>query len=348
MHPSPQQPAGYNDEHQADSNVLFGTIYVDMTTYNSNGEVACAICQDDTGTTDVYVQWGRAECSNGHMTQYSGWSMSGGYTDYAQNNLCVDKQFAKSNKNYTSVFRTDMVSHLFSTIIYTDTCSRDDYVSGNVVPCAVCSPVKRTRVFTHWGSRACPAPHATKIYDGFMTGSGDLDRGGGSSFLCMHPIPQALETVGAIYTNRLYAVEYGVTGSLDKHEYQDAACAVCEYSNTPAVYVQWGRATCSNQHTTQYTGLIMSSSSDVSNKAENICVDLARAVHPGSRRADFKYFSKIYTSEMFAGAADESAYPEYREVTCAVCSPSYTIQGDCLISVACQIHCVSDCLAGRL
>ena len=326
MHPSPQHPAGYNDEHQEDSNVLFGTVYIDMSTGKSNGEAACVLCQDNTGTTDVYVQWGRTECSHGHMTQYSGWSMSGQREEYAQDNVCVDKQFAKSNENYISEFdSTSMGSRLLRTIIFTDTCSQDDYVSGNAVPCAVCSPVKPTRIFTSWGSRACSA-HATKIYEGFMTGSNTRDRGGGSSFLCMHPTPQALPTVGAVNVNRLYAVEYWQTGTLDKNSYQEAACAVCEYSNTRAVYVQWGRTTCSNQHTTQYSGYIMSTSSDLS-KAENICVDRAHAVHSASRRAKLDHSSKIVTSEMFAGAAD-AAYPQYREVACAVCSPSYTNKGD--------------------
>ena len=98
----------------------------------------------------------------------------------------------------------------------------------------------------------------------------------------------------------------------------DAACTVCQRPAHQQTYVQWGRSSsCSNGHTTEYTGLVMASHY-TQTKSEFVCVDRARAVHSRSSGAN-ENGGLLYFTEMERGAADE-VYPENREVGCSVCS----------------------------
>ena len=327
MHPQPQHPAGYNDaSHNGNSNWLWASQYVDPDGKRNVGDAACAVCQDNAATA-VYVQWGRTNCSNGHTTQYSGLVMSSIHNGYKVENVCVDVQLALIHTTKPNTTKPE--STLYRSFMEDGASDERQYPHGGELACAVCSPAKPTRMFTHWGSRTCPTDRATKVYGGFMAGSRArlgkqvAYRGGGINFLCMHPLPQP---TGNVYdgeehmSNRLHGVEYAKNGVLDKNVNQDAACAVCEYHHTPAVYVQWGRTTCSNGHITQYSGLVMSSARQF-DKAESVCVDLQRAVHPASDKTS-QAAVKLYSTEMFTNLKPLSGlYHPWREVACVVCSP---------------------------
>ena len=51
------------------------------------------------------------------------------------------------------------------------------------------------------------------------------------------------------------------------------------------MYVQWGRKTCTNDHNTEYYGVIMSSHHG-QKKNEFICVDWERAYHKTNNNGD--------------------------------------------------------------
>ena len=140
--------------------------------------------------------------------------------------------------------------------------------------------------------------------------------------LCMHPYPQHARRLSSKQdvTNRLFGEEYAASGikALDKNTGREAACAVCEYEDTSAVYVQWGRVNCSNGHTTQYSGMIMTSRT-ANYKTEFICVDHQRAVYATNDSKSLRG-GKLYLTEMLSGAMDEIKYPKFRELACAVCS----------------------------
>ena len=93
MHPLPQYPVGYHDGSQ-DGNLLYGTEYQDTGNSGVSGRVdldaACAVCQR-AAATQVYVQWGRETCSNGHTTEYRGLVMGDYYTHARRTSLCVDR-----------------------------------------------------------------------------------------------------------------------------------------------------------------------------------------------------------------------------------------------------------------
>ena len=319
MHPEPQYLEGSSDDHQAQSNVLYGTQYYAAGTLKLIGDAACAVCQDNS-TTAVYVQWGRKQCSNGHTTQYSGLIMSSWHSSHKAENVCVDAQRARSNNQKTP----HSFSGLHVSLMFGRAKGEKKYPYAPALSCAVCSPVKPTRIFTRWGSRKCSSsPQVRKLYDGFMAESRSVNvRGGGANMLCMHPDPQHARGLSAKqdFTNRLFGEVYAASGikALDKNPGREAACAVCEYEDTSAVYVQWGRVSCSNGHPTQYSGMIMTSRIE-NYKTELICVDHQRAVHATSD-SKLERGGKLYLTEMLDGAMDETKYPTFRELACAVCS----------------------------
>eukprot|EP01050_Picozoa_sp_SAG11_P005440 SAG11_NODE_384_length_9897_cov_11.158502_8_plen_575_part_00 len=322
MHPEPQYPDGYDDADN-NGNLLYGTEYentgaIDL---NQDGDAACAVCQ--ASTLQVYVQWGRNTCSNEHTTEYTGLVMGTHYSQTKSSTVCVDVERATTaatdaaDENGALLYTTEMEGG-----------SSDEalYPHNREVSCAACSlPADAAGVvYTRWGSRSCPNA-STLLYGGFIAGSHYSHTGGGADYLCMHPEPQYPDGYDDADNNGnlLYGTEYENTGAIDLNQDGDAACAVCQSAN-PTVMVQWGRQTCANSFTTEYTGLVMSSHYTQVG-ARTICVDVERATHGTSDAAD-QNGALLYTTEMEGGSSDESQYPHNREVGCAVCSTSGRVQ----------------------
>ena len=172
-----------------------------------------------------------------------------------------------------------------------------------------------------------------------MASSAHNHNGGGYNTLCMHNEPQYPPhfSDGDQNGNLLYGMEYQTTGAIDKHHDGDAACAVCEHSSASNVYTQWGRTTCSNGHTTEYSGVIMSNS-HTQKKGESMCVDLERARHAASDGHNHDG-GLLYTSEMEGGSSDEEKYPHNREVACAICArPVAGMSLDAVHGAWCMVH----------
>ena len=175
--------------------------------------------------------------------------------------------------------------------------------------------------YTRFGSTECP-DHAVQLYEGFIAGKKFDQPGGGADYLCMHPDPEypVGHSDGNQDGNLLYGTEYENSGvvALDGDAANgDAACSVCQTSGS-SVYIQWGRQTCSNGHTLEYAGLVMSTKFN-QRRVSNICVDRDKALHTTSDGGD-QDGALLYTTEMELGSADEVLYPPNREVGCAACS----------------------------
>ena len=92
-------------------------------------------------------------------------------------------------------------------------------------------------------------------------------------------------------------------------------------------YVQWGRSdSCSNGHTTLYSGYAMGERSDLDaqggsahNGVEMLCMNSELAVHATSSTTndDGQLF---FPTEFAAGSADETLYPAGQEVGCSLCA----------------------------
>ena len=176
-------------------------------------------------------------------------------------------------------------------------------------------------VYPRWGSLLCP-PGTTTLYDGFIAGGSHDHYGGGANQLCMHGTPEYPTgySDGNEDGNLLYGTEYEHTSNADisMNEDLDAACVMCQRGEAVQVYTQWGRTSCSSGHHTEYSGIAMGEYY-THTRRKTICVDPLREVHHASSYADNNN-NRLYPTEMRAGASDESLYPEYRELACAVCS----------------------------
>ena len=175
-------------------------------------------------------------------------------------------------------------------------------------------PWQHSAVFVHWGATDCPTG-SELLYSSFMAGSQHSVQGGTAQYLCMHSSPQAPS--GAISgSSKLYGVEYqGQGGTTDK----DAACAMCQVTDAAQVYTQWGRSdSCSNGHTTLYTGAAMSEASSHYRTAP-VCVDRKFQGHAASDSGN-QNGGLLYQLEMQSGSADETKYPNGVDIGCSVCA----------------------------
>ena len=141
LHPDPQYPAGYSDLNQDKSNRLYGVKYMNIILKkNIQEDAACVVCQHNTAKS-IYVQWGRVECSNGHMTQYSGLIMASKTTLHKTESICVDTERASHG---TSVWNRGGATRLYTTEFVSKKLALNEqvYTDNREVACAVCSPAE--------------------------------------------------------------------------------------------------------------------------------------------------------------------------------------------------------------
>ena len=134
MHPQPQKLPGQSN--QKVRNPLCGVRY---GVARGNGtDAACAVCEDDSATAPVYVQWGRQRCSNGHTTVSAGSAMASNAAvgHQAAQTTCIDRQQAAVSG--TSV--SSGAGRLYYTDMAAGAADEGAYPPGNAVTCALCSP----------------------------------------------------------------------------------------------------------------------------------------------------------------------------------------------------------------
>merc|ERR1719367_223344 len=229
-------PSGYSDGNE-NGNALFGTEYENTGTLdiNENGDAACAVCEYTKEHREVYTQWGRQSCSNGHDLVYKGLVMSNHHAHQRSMHLCVDWQ--------RQVHQLSSIHNHDGNLLYTTEMERSAdehaYARDVEVGCAVCGASVRRSVFTRWGSQKCPT-RSSVLYAGFMASSRDNHPGGGSNTLCMHPKGETPDGADAQNKNGnlLYSIEYNDTGAIDENHHKDAACVVCQLDRWESVYTQ--------------------------------------------------------------------------------------------------------------
>ena len=148
MHPEPHYPSDYMDTNEDDVNSLHGVEYGKHGALDKNiyYDAACVVCQHNTATS-VYVQWGRVECSNGHLTQYSGLVMASRRQDTRTENICMDLERAEHG---TSSAEKASSAKLYPTEFSprADAANEGAYKKDVEVACAVCTPVDNVQDFS--------------------------------------------------------------------------------------------------------------------------------------------------------------------------------------------------------
>lgn len=331
MHPQLQATSNASTDTSRD--LIHGMVYREnplapsAMLKNVGRDAACAVCQASEASRHVYVQWGRQKCSSGHSLQYSGLIMSSSIAEEKSESLCIDFDRAivssRTSSAGASLYMTEMQTGIIEGSSSSGAGDEALYPPNWELGCAVCAAP--APIYTRWGSTACPSG-TNILYAGFMAQGGSASTGSSAKMLCMHREPEFPESLDAASRGTdnqgayLFGVEYkGSNHPLDKNLGGDGACALCEAPVARHVYVQWGRSSCTNGHELEYSGLLMSSGA-AEEKGEHVCVDLERAVHSTSSSVRDPMSGSLYLLEMQPGAADECAYPAYREIACAVCS----------------------------
>ena len=317
MHPKPQFPEGMSAGLEAGA-------LISPVEYKNNGaldknqfqEAACVVCHRAQAES-VYTQWGRKSCTNDHQLEYYGIIMSS-YSKHTKTEwICVDWQRAyytasdkSDNQHYSMLYSAETEAGAMD----------DDYGQDREISCAVCSSA--LPVYTRWGSQTCPEDSSTKLYAGSMANALYTHPGGGYNYLCMHPKPEWPEGVnaGSQEGAHLYGVEYKNTGAVDKNQYHDAGCVVCQMKEPKTKpYVQWGRKTCSNDAKLVYHGLLMAAAQG-DQKGEWICVDWERSGHKTSKSSN-ENSGFLLTTEFETGVNfGLDQYGGDKEMACVVCA----------------------------
>ena len=128
------------------------------------------------------------------------------------------------------------------------------YAANKDLRCVTCST--QEPVNTRWGSETC-GQSSTRLYQGFMAAPWYNHEGSGYNFMCMHNTPQFSggdNGHSGRFLSQLFATEYqapsGFSGATWRED-NEAACAVCLATGSVQTYVQWGRNSCTNGHTTE-------------------------------------------------------------------------------------------------
>jgi len=301
---------------------MYGTEYQNTgdVDKNHNYDAACSVCISKTAMNTV---WGRKDCddnASGKELVYTGYIMANEYTQYKGEFVCVDE---KRKQHLRSKKEDNDGNMWYTTEAQCGSLPCGPYVNDRELACAVCrvEDAKATQVrttFDRWGSRTC---QSTQMYTGYTAGAHRSQQGSGFNQVCLHEKPTWNEFNDRDQNGaRMYGTEYQNTGSLDKNNNRDAACAVCGTTNR-ATHTVWGRVTCpyGNNWVQEYTGYAMATSTG-QYKTETVCVDKKREEHKFSSDND-QDGNLFYTTE-FRETIYSGSYQNGADLPCVVCSRS--------------------------
>jgi len=197
------------------------------------------------------------------------------------------------------------------------------------VSCAECtaeSNDKPLSTYTRWGKNSC-GKEARTLYAGWVANARNTNSGGGATYQCMNMNLgyTGAERRQAKYGGLLSEVQYdthsaSVSAAWKKVDGYEVPCAVCEVEAQSTVMIP-GREECPTGYEASYTGWIASGYFTHRHVTENICVDVAPDVVPGSSRTK-RNVGRLYAAEVFR-AADSVKGKEYKdgqEIPCTQCS----------------------------
>ena len=177
--------------------------------------------------------------------------------------------------------------------------------------------------FTRWGKSECPSTEGTQLlYAGMVVGS-DHREGGSAEYLCLHNVPQFLQTTAGLQNQRtwLYGTEYRHTGSpaLGNVANHDAPCSVCYTPARSTEIVIAGRTSCPDSWTREYYGYYMSEGQYIHHKSKApVCIDVNAESVAGSGSNTVR--SLLYFMETTCIGVLCPPYFNGAEITCVVCT----------------------------
>ena len=172
-------------------------------------------------------------------------------------------------------------------------------------------------VYTRWGRTSCRTG-ASRLYAGRAGGSVEIDRGGGSNYLCLPNDPEYSQFQSGVQgKSYIYGVEYEGPPMIRSRENQNAHCAICFVSNKETQLMIPAKRTCPSGWTKEYHGYLMTERRDTI-RTEFVCVD--DYMEPVHGSDGHKGNSHFYHVEAHCNGMACPPYNNYKELTCVVCS----------------------------
>ena len=164
------------------------------------------------------------------------------------------------------------------------------------------------------------------VYSGRAAGSIWNDAGGGANKICLHNVPQFLQTLSGVgsYKASLHGAEYETYGSnespaftsMDDH---NVPCAVCYTATRAAMIMIPGRTECPATWTKEFAGYLMAERSNPNHHRGTFeCVDVDAESIPGSSANT--QGALFYFTEATCNGIACPPYANGLEIACTVCT----------------------------
>ena len=294
-------------------------------------DASCAVCE--VPTSAVVTIPGTQKCPSGYEVEYKGLLMSGKSSDlHLTENICVDDApvgVRGQRTGNSKGARVHPVEVQIPPIV-------NGYKQGREVGCAVCkaTPERDVTTYKTWGRRACPSGSKT-LYSGWMANGFIHHKGGGYNYQCMHQSgdiegKQKNDAKQTGNSGVLYRVEYvknkannkGVAwGKMNKKNFNDAACAVCEVEGQDTMTYP-AKTACPAGYKKLYQGYMAGGFTYHPHDTQYICLEndfesLDPSVFKATKNTDNK------GSQLFLAEVDTSfygvGYVRNRGLQCVVC-----------------------------
>lgn len=176
--------------------------------------------------------------------------------------------------------------------------------------------------YIRWGRSSCPN-NTELLYSGVAAGSNQVQQGGGSDHLCLHPEPEYLLFLTGNQDDRS-----GITGTeyqsppelLGNVNNRNMPCAACYATDRVAKIMIPGRITCMPTWTKEYHGYLMTDRHDFF-RSSFACVDMNPEALPNSAADNNGHlFYHVEVRECGGVRCLPLPYIEGHELACVVCT----------------------------
>ena len=261
----------------------------------------------------VYIQWGRSTCTDPSSAQvYAGWAAGSDYsgnTGGTSSFLCM-----APNPQYS----TQTSPHDNLRGVEYERAPNQNFDAA----CSVCQQPSLMQTYVQWGRGAsCLAPHVT-LYSGYAA-SGGHGNAGRNEMVCLDMAHDGHASSSSSNDNGALFYPTQVTGgAADLSGYvsgRSIGCSVCGVpANTGAVYIQWGRSTCTDPSSAQvYAG--WAAGSDYSGNTGGTSSFLCMAPNP-------QYSTQTSPHDNLRGVEYERAPNQNFDAACSVCQQPSLMQ----------------------
>jgi hypothetical protein len=288
----------------------------------SSSPIPCAVCEAVRGS--VLQVSGSTQCPTGWSREYYGYVMANYYSNYKGEYVCVDVAMEKGDGNYNQ-----NQDRWYIAETYCEGISCPPHVQYREITCAVCIPPANESgaVYYRWGRKDCPTG-AKLLYPGQAVSSRYSHSGSGANPMCLTDTPSwtGLQTSDSQQNGaRMSGARYQISGGLrvlgSKINGRSVPCSACYVTDKETYIMAPGSDVCPDGWKLEYKGYLLAGYYSYT-KNDWVCVDQeAQAGSAPSNGHAYWYATEVRCGSLPCYTSQQDAYVQYREVTCALCTP---------------------------